>query len=179
MLSSIVPEYWRGPIVYVVMSIFVAWHAICLIVGPAPQDNTIARALRPLVEPYLNLLYLNVEWGFFAPVGMSAEFRYIIVDDGGREHTFRPTTGLAWYHPSKLWIFDRYRTIAQRSDAYDKRLIAEYCRKHANLAPVEVRLLEVSQEKEFLPEDHLAGKTALDSEFAKTLILKIGNCPEE
>ena len=69
MLTSIVPERWRGPIVYVLMSVFVTWHAICLIVGPAPQTSVIGQALRPLVTSYLGLISLNVKWGFFAPIG--------------------------------------------------------------------------------------------------------------
>jgi hypothetical protein len=179
MFSSIVPERWRGPILYGLMSAFVAWHATCLIVGPAPRESSIAQALRPLVDPYLDLIYLNVEWGFFAPLGMTSEFRYIVVDGTGKEHTFRPTKGLAWYHPSKLWIKDRYRTIAQYSDIYGDRLIADYCRMHANLRPVEIKLIELSQVKEFRPKDHLAGKTELDPEFATTETLRTGKCSKD
>lgn len=178
MISSILPARWRGPIVYGLMSAFVAWHATSLIVGPAPQESTIARVVKPLVDDYLDLIFLNVEWGFFAPLGMTSEFRYIVVDGVGKRHTFRPTWGLAWYHPSKLWIKDRYRTIAQHVDVYGDRVIAEYCRKHAALKPVEIILIELTQEKEFLPKDHLAGKTALDPEFGTTQTLRTGKCPK-
>jgi len=177
MFTAIFPERWRGPIVYVLMSVFVAWHAICLIVGPAPHRSAIALALRPLVNPYLDLISLNVEWGFFAPVGDATEFRYLIIDSAGKTHTFRPTSGLTWYHPSKLWTIDRYRTIMQRPDVYGDRLIAEYCRKRAALNPVEIKLLQVMQEKAFLPLDHLAGKTPLDPEFATTETLRTKKCP--
>jgi hypothetical protein len=178
MFTSIVPERWRGPIIYVLMSLFVAWHAICLIVGPAPQGSAIAQALRPLIDPYLNLLSLNVKWGFFAPIGSTDEFRYIVVDSTGKAHTFRPTAGLAWYHPGKLWTIDRYRTIAQRPGAYSDRLIGEYCRKHAGLKPVEIKLLQVTQEKDFLPSHYLAGKDPLGPEFATTETLGTKKCPK-
>lgn len=177
MLKSIIFERWRGPILYVLMSVFVAWHSVCLIVGPAPQGSALAQALRPLIDPYLDLLSLNVKWGFFAPVGMTTEFRYIVIDGAGSVHTFRPTSGLAWYHPSKLWTIDRYRTIAQRPGVYGHRLIAEYCRKHARLKPVEIKLLQVAQEKDFLPVHHLAGQNPLDPEFATTETLRTEKCP--
>jgi len=176
MLSSILPERWRGRIVYGLMSAFVAWHALALIVGPAPQGSVIARAVRPYVEPYLNLIYLNVGWGFFAPVGMTSEFRYVVVDEAGKKHTFMPTRGLHWYHPSKLWIKDRYRTISQFSEHYGDALMANYCRKHASLKPVEIILLDVIQEKLLRPKDHLAGKTSFDPEFATTHTLRSKKC---
>lgn len=176
MLTSIVPERWRGPIVYVLMSVFVTWHAICLIVGPAPQTSVIGQALRPLVTSYLGLISLNVKWGFFAPIGSSTEFRYLVVDSAGKVHTFRPTSGLAWYHPSQLWTFDRYRTIRQHPDVFGDHLIAEYCRKHATLKPVEIKLLQVVQEEDLLPSDHLAGKHPLDPEFAITDTLRTKKC---
>lgn len=176
MFTSIVFQHWRGRIIYVLMSLFVAWHSTCLIVGPAPQESRIAQAMRPLVDPYLNLISLNVKWGFFAPIGGAKEFRYLIVDSAGKEHTFRPTSGLAWYHPSKLWTIDRYRMIMQRPDIYGDHLIAEYCRKHTALMPVEIRLLEVLQQKDLLPTDHLAGKYPLDPEFATTETLRTKKC---
>lgn len=176
MFTSVVPHRWRGPIVYVLMSVFVTWHAICLIVGPAPQTSVIAQALRPLVSSYLNLISLNVKWGFFAPIGGATEFRYLVVDSAGKVHTFWPTLGLAWYHPGKLWTIDRYRTIMQRPDVYGDHLIAGYCRKHATLKPVEIKLQQVVQVEDLLPSDHLAGKHPLDFEFAATETLRTKKC---
>ncbi len=161
---------------YVLMSVFVAWHSLCLIVGPAPQGSMIAQALRPLVNPYLGFISLNVKWGFFAPVGDATEFRYLVIDNVGKAHTFRPTSGLAWYHPGNLWTIDRYRAIVQRPDVYGDRLIAEYCRKRIALKPVKIKLLQVVQEKAFLPWDHFAGKNPLDPEFATTETLRTKKC---
>ena len=176
MFASVVPKRWRGPIVYVLMSVFVTWHSICLIVGPAPQTSAIAQALRPLVSSYLDLISLNVKWGFFAPIGGASEFRYLVLDNTGKVHTFWPTSGLAWYHPSELWIIDRYRTIVQSPDIYGDHLIAGYCRKHIALNPVEIKLQEVSQVEDLLPADHLAGKNPLDREFAATETLRTKKC---
>ncbi len=176
MFTSVVPHRWRGPIVYVLMSVFVTWHAICLIVGPAPQTSVIAQALRPLVNSYLGLISLNVKWGFFAPIGGASEFRYLVVDSTGIVHTFWPTAGLAWYHPSELWVIDRYRTVVQRPDIYGDHLIAEYCRKHSTLKPVEIKLQEVVQVEDLLPSDHLAGKHPLDREFAASKTLRTKKC---
>jgi hypothetical protein len=178
MLSKVLSERWARRLTYGLMSVFVTFHAVALIVGPAPRDNLIATTLRPVVDPYLDLLYLNVGWGFFAPVGMTSEFRYSVVDADGKKHTFMPTRGLAWYYPGSLWVKDRFRTIAQFSERYGPGFIAEACRAHADLRPKEVILFELMQEKLLTPEDYKAGKAALDPEFSTTLTLMTEPCPK-
>ncbi len=176
MFQSMIPQRLRGLISYVLMSVFVVWHAICVVVGPAPQDSQIAQALRPMVGSYLKLISLDVKWGFFAPIGGASEFRYIVRDSAGTSHLFRPTSKLAWYDPGNLWIIDRYRVARQLPGVYGDLLIAEYCQKHSSLKPVEIRLLEVEQHKDLLPSDHLAGKHPLDAQFATTQTLRTGPC---
>ena len=177
MLSAIISERWRGRIVYTLMSVFVAWHALCLIVGPAPQSSLIADKLRPLVGTYLALFSLDVKWGFFAPIGGASEFRYEVIDSAGKTHTFRPTSGYAWYHPSKLSVDDRFRAVIETPDIYGDHLIASYCRKHSALAPVEIRLLEVAQNTDLLAYDHVNGKHPLDPELSTTETLWTRTCP--
>lgn len=179
MVSSIIPEHWRGPIVYALMSVFVTWHALCLIVAPAPTGSAIAKSLRPWVGQYLGVIDLNVGWGFFAPVGMTAEIRYVVIDDSGKKHTFMPTRGLPWYHPSKLWIRDRYRSISSNPEKFGDALIQDFCTKHAALNPTAIELIRVEQTKDFLPQHQLAGKNALDPEFATTTTLRAGSCPSQ
>ena len=176
MLRIPIAEPWRSRLLYGAMSAFVTWHTMALIVGPAPRESDIAKALRPLTNPYLDLLYLNVGWGFFAPVGMTAEFRYTVVDAEGKSRVFSPTRGLHFAHPHTLWLKDRYRTVSQHVDAYGRAAAAEFCRKHAALKPVEIALYEIEQEKEFTPKDHLAGKTPLDAEFATKIKLADYKC---
>jgi hypothetical protein len=176
MLDQSGPMRWRDAIVYSLMSLFSVWHAICLIVGPAPQESQISQALRPLVGSYLKLISLDVKWGFFAPIGGASEFRYVVRDSEGESHLFRPTSKLAWYDPGKLWIIDRYRVARQLPEVYGDILIAEHCQVHAALKPAEIRLVEVVQQKDFWVSDHLAGKHPLDEQFATTQTLRTGTC---
>ena len=170
----------RERILYGLMSAFVAWHSLAIIVGPAPPSSEIAQFLRPAVVPYLRLIYLNVGWGFFAPVGMTFEMHYKIEDANGKEHVVYPTRGMTDFHPGTLWIKDHLRGVGQRleKDGAKPAIIADICKQYAALKPVKITIAQVYQEKYFTPADHRAGKNPLSKEFASEEVLGTGACPK-
>jgi len=170
----------RERIIYGLMSAFVIWHSIAITVGPAPRESDIAKAISPLVDPYLNMIYLNVGWGFFAPVGFTSQVRFIIETTDGKKQTIAPTTNLPFYAPSTLWIKDRLRGLAltMQDEANAARVIADLCREYVQLKPVRISMIEVTQEKYLTPADHLAGKHPLGKGFSKQRTLGAGACPQ-
>jgi hypothetical protein len=170
----------RERIIYGLMSAFVAWHTLAIMVGPAPRDSDMARALRPLIDPYLNLIYLNVDWGFFAPVGMTFEIHYKIENAAGKTHNVYPTRGMTDFHPSTLWTKDHLRGVAEglKNEGAKQRIIAGICTRYVAMKPVKITIVETKEEKYFAPTDYLAGKKVLDKEFASVEILGAGVCPK-
>jgi hypothetical protein len=168
----------RQRIVYAFMSIFVTLHSLALIVGPAPRESEIAEFLNPALNAYLSTIYLNVGWGFFAPVGMTRELFYTVEDKDGKMHVFGATRGLPWYSAKALWVRDRFLAVGEDPKLYGPAPAAEFCRKHAKLNPVRIILFEKIQEKHFAPADHKAGKNPLDPEFAKQVTLGTFPCPK-
>ena len=177
-----ISKQWRERLTYAAMSAFVSWHTLAIIIGPAPP-SPITQSLRPLFDPYLGLLYLDNDWGFFSPVVMSSQFRYTIEDGTGKRHAFTPTEGLSWYHPNSLWTRDKYSSAytsdKKFSEFYGNSIAVSICRDHAALNPTVITLLMVVQTTEFWPSDHLAGKHPLDPEFARTHVLKNHQCSND
>jgi hypothetical protein len=166
----------RSPLAYAAMSALLVWHCIAMVVASAP-DSLLTHSARALFNPYLTLLRLDNNWGFFAPeVPIGYQFRYAIEDAAGRRHDFTPDEALSRFHPNSIWLRDRYKTIMQEPEVYAEAAAAAICREHAALRPVAVTLIEVEQ-KEFWPEDRLNGKHPLDPEFVNVTELKTVPCP--
>ena len=170
---------WRERLIYVAMSVLVAWHTLAIVVAPAPSGSAIAQLLRSLLHPYLTLFRLDNKWDFYAPnVGKGHQFRYIIEDAAGTLHTFMPTDDLNWYHPSHWWFRAWYDAIVESPDVHGEPAAARLCRQHAALHPVAITLMNL-EEKDFSPADHLSGKHPLDSEFVTVTDLKRVRCPDK
>jgi hypothetical protein len=126
------------------------------------------QVLRGLLHPYLSLFRLDTTWNFFAPsVGRHAQFRYVIEDSAGTEHTFVPTEESSWFLPRYVWWREfkyLYDGVMESSDTRGDSVAALLCRMHASLEPVAVTLLQL-QEQDFWPEDYLLGKRPLDPEY--------------
>ena len=139
-----------------------------------------AQALRSLIDPYLNLIYLNVDWGFFAPVGMTFEMHYKIENAAGKTYIVYPARGMTDFHPGTLWTKDHLRGVAEllKNEAAKPMIIAGICARYAAMKPVKITITEINQEKYFSPADYLAGKNVLDKEFASAEILGAGACPK-
>jgi penicillin V acylase-like amidase (Ntn superfamily) len=157
------------------MSLLLVWHSVAIVVAAAP-DSAIARAATSLFQPYLSLFRLQNEWSFYAPdVRVEPEFHYVIEDASGQQHIFVPADKLSRYLPTDIWVKDWYIHVMDNADTYGKFVAAYLCREHASLHPVSITLLELDQ-KDFLPQDQLSGKTPFDSEFREEKKLATVQC---
>lgn len=169
------PTRGRQRLAYAAMSLLVVWHGLAMVVAASPE-SAIARSARPLFDPYLTLFRLDNKWGFFAPnVDQGFQFRYVVEDASGKRHAFIPADQLSRFHPTSLWIKDRYKTVMMFPETHGEVAAAALCREHAALQPVSVTLLEVEQ-KEFWPEHQLSGKHPLDPEFVTINTLMTVRC---
>jgi hypothetical protein len=158
---------WRSRLAMLAMSLLVGWHSLALFVAPAPADSVAVQSLRSVLQPYISLLRLDTGWGFFAPVGKHAQFRYVIKDAAGIDHTFVPTeepaSSIAKYVWWREWkyLFDG---IMETAEARASSLGPLLCAQHPELDPLFVTLVKI-QEENYLPDDVLSGKRPLDPEY--------------
>jgi hypothetical protein len=172
---------WRRRLAYLLMSVVVGWHALAIVISPAPGNSEVAQALRSVLEPYLYALRLDNAWGFFAPnIGRQTEFRYIIEDAAGKEHRFTPdrerARSLSAY---VVWREFRYLYDELLNEAENRgdTAAALLCRKHAGLHPVSVTLV-VIEFKDYWREDAIRGKRPTDPEFTSENPIKRIECPD-
>jgi hypothetical protein len=170
---------WRQRLTYLVMSLAVTWHSVAMVVSPAPNDSALVQSLRFLFHPYLAFFRLETPWGFFAPVGKHAQFRYVIEDGTGNAHTFMPTeepspslARYVWWREFK-YLYDG---IMANPEFRGDPAAALLCQRHAALKPLSVTLLEVT-EQNYRPQDELLGKSPLDPEFVVVVPLRRVACP--
>ena len=176
----IVAKQWRERLIYLAMSLFLAWHTIAMVLGPMP-DSEISRSLRVLWQPYLILFRLESTWSFFAPeIGKHFQFRYVIGGADGKKYTFVPANDLNRFHPSYRWYKDMYQLVFIGSpEIFGDNPIVLLCRKHALLHPISVTLIQVKEERDFWPQHHLDGKHPLNPEFATESLLRSKACPHK
>jgi hypothetical protein len=171
-----VSRRWWNRLSYAAMSAFLAWHTAAIVIAPAPDASSTVQAARVPFQPYLGLFRLDNQWGFFAPyIGLESSFRYLIEDKAGNQHLFKPTEGLNWFHPSYIWSWALSEAVVWYPESYADSTAAYLCRKHAELHPVAVDLLE-AQAGDFTPEDQLSGKRPTDSEFVTVKTIKRVEC---
>jgi hypothetical protein len=158
---------WRERLVFLAMSLVVAWHSFAIIVAPTPAGSTIVQTSRALVQPYLSLFRLDNQWNFFVPVTKYTQFRYLVEDAAGKQHLFIPVE-----EPSEsvsryvMWREFKYffEGVMEAPQLRAPRIGALLCQKHASLKPVAISFLQV-QELDFWPENYLQGGRPLDPEF--------------
>ena len=170
---------WRERLIYLAMSLFVAWHTIAIFTAPLP-DNALSKALRSVWNPYLNYLRQDSTWSFFAPnIGKQGRIRFIFEDADGVEHLVVPTLDMNPFHPSYRWFRYVYHVVfVENADLFDgAKTIALLCRRYAALRPVFVTVMLYQEEVDLWPEHHLNGSDPLDVEFASTHLLRQEPCP--
>lgn len=173
----VISKQWRERLTYTVMSVFVGWHTVAMVIAPAPDNSGLAQSVRAVFQPYLTLFRLDNHWDFFAPnVGKNSLFRYVIKDASGVGHVFTPLTTWSWLHPSYIWFHDWYETLLEYPDVYGEAFARLFCKEHASLNPVSVVFQEVV-EQDFWPDDRLNGKHPLDPEFVEVTPVKDVKCP--
>jgi hypothetical protein len=167
---------WRQRLTYLVMSGFLAWHTLAMVIAPAP-DSVSVRTLRAALQPYLTLFRLDNPWNFFAPtVGYGSQLRYVIENADGARLTFAPTEQLSWFHPDFIWFRSWHYAIIDNPELYADSAAALLCRQHASFHPVSITILE-HQEGNLTPADHLSGKHPMDPGFVTVKTVKTVTCP--
>ena len=173
-----ISQLWRERLTYIAMSAFVAWHTLAMVIAPAPNVSAVETSLRSVFQPYLSLFRLDNQWDFFAPnPNRLAEFRYTIEDAAGNRHTFVPASELSWLRPEDIWFKSWHYAIFEAPEVHTEFAAALLCRKHAELHPVSITLLQALQE-DFAPDDYLEGKRPLDPEFVTVTTLKRAQCTD-
>ena len=167
---------WRHRLTYLVMSAFVAWHTLAMVIAPAPDLSVSVRTLRAALQPYLTLCRLDNPWNFFAPTIGGSQLRYSVEDAAGARHDFKPTEQLNWFHPDYIWFRDWHYAIIENPELYADRAGAILCRKHASLGPVSITFMTY-EEGSFTPADQLSGKHPMDPEFITVETVKSVKCP--
>jgi hypothetical protein len=172
---------WRERLTYLAMSFVVGWHSLAMMISPAPNGSVLVQSLRDMFHPYLLLFRLETPWGFFAPVGKHAQFRYVVHDAAGNEHIFIPTeepspsiAHYVWWREFK-YLYDGIMASPEFRGQAAGEL---FCQRHASLKPRSVTLLEVV-EQAYGPDDELRGKLPLDPQFAAVVSLKRVECPND
>jgi hypothetical protein len=174
------PKRQPKGLLYLAMSLFVGWHTLAMIIAPAPYGSPIIEGLHAMVRPYLTLFRLESPWTFFTNVAAVKlpQFRYVVTDAEGNDHTFIPVPEFRWYHPRYNWFERIYWSLM---DQPEPEKIGNYlypllCRQHAALRPVEITFLSV-RPGDFWPDDELAGYHPLDPEYSTTYTLMSAACP--
>jgi hypothetical protein len=167
---------WRSRLSYVVMSAFVAWHTLAMVIAPAPDASVLVGTLRAVLQPYLTLFRLDNPWNFFAPTIGAAQLRYSVEDAAGASHGFTPAEQLSWFDPAYIWIRDWHYGIIEFPQLYADRAGALLCRKHAALHPVSITFVQYEQQG-FTAADRLSGKHPLDPEFVTVTTVMTVACP--
>jgi hypothetical protein len=166
----------RGRLIYTAMSLLLVWHSVAIVVAATPE-SVITETVTSLFQPYLSLFRLQNEWSFYAPdVRVEPEFRYVVEDASGQQHTFVPADKLSRYLPIDIWVKDWYIHVMDNPETYSKFVAIYLCREHASLRPVSITLLEFDQ-RDFLPQDQLSGKHPFDPEFLDEKTLATVQCP--
>jgi hypothetical protein len=174
--AAMIIKRWRERLMYAAASVFLAWHTLALVIAPAPSSSLLIGTLRDLMQPYLTLLRLDNDWGFFGPnVLPGSEFQYVVEDADRKTHDYSPSDELSWFHPSMYWFRSWYGSIISFPDLYADAAISYFCRKHADLHPVSVTLLDY-RGTGFTREDYLAGKRPMDPEFYVVHTVKEAQC---
>jgi len=155
----------RRSAVFALMSAFLAWHSLAILVAPVPPEATGLRPLLDLLTPYLEFLSLDNNWDFFAPnVRRGYQFRYVVMSADGTARTFVPIEDVSWFNPNYWWVRQWQDAIVNDTDLNGDQAVALLCRKHAALHPTAIALVKVEQ-KTFSPADWLAGKRPFDPGF--------------
>jgi hypothetical protein len=167
---------WRQRLTFLMMSAFVTWHTLALVIAPAPDSSVLVQTPRALLQPYLTFFRLDNPWNFFAPTIGGAELRYIIEDAAGASTTFAPAEQTNWFQPEYLWLRDWQYAVMDDPELYAERAGALLCRKHASLRPVSITFVQRAP-GDFTPEDELNGKHPMDPEFVKITPVQTMQCP--
>jgi hypothetical protein len=171
-------KLWRGRATYAAMSMFVAWHTLAIVYGPAQHRRIGVRVLSSVLHPYLTLLAQdNTTWTFFAPrIDGGYQFRYRLEAADGTHFMFIPIEDESRYSPHFWWIRGWQNAIVYNSEINADLAGRLFCRKHRSLQPIAVTLM--IEKKDFTPQNYLRGSHPLDHKFFSEQIVKRIPCTE-
>ena len=146
-----------------------------MLVAAGPASWTMAK-IYPVFKPFLRLVNLEHEWGFFAPDPGTGHFvRYEVRDADGKKHKFELTEALARWDPAYFRLTSMYTKYSYKDSDYAELAVATLCRRHADLRPRRARFV-VAHQVEVSPDEFREGKGTLD-EFRMSRRKWI-DCPE-
>jgi len=173
---------WRERLIFVAMSVFIAWHTLAIVIAPMSSRSMTAQGLRAVLQPYLTLFRLDNTWDFFSPTAnnpfTSRQLAYLIEDKSGKKQFLMPESEYSGLEPRYFWFRSWHFAIIDGPNDYADIAAAFYCKKHAALHPVAITLLAL-QGKEFTLSDFLAGKPRWGPEFVVAQTIKHAKCPAE
>ena len=150
----------------ILLSLFLAWHSLVMIVGPMPGSYLKDR-IAPLINRYRVLFYQDTAWDFFSPSASAAPMvRYQVKESSGEEHLFKLSE-----EASRSSVFLRYVKLYAEMSSPGRRPFLEsvarrLCRKHADLKPAEVQIIVLSATVP-PPSRYLEGRTLQDADLYK------------
>ncbi len=169
---------WRERIIYTVMSAFVAFQTLVIVVTPSP-DSELGDWLRGLAQPYLTLFRLDNQWDFFAPnVGLGVKLRYDLELENGERRIIFPTDQLSWFHPNFFWFRAWFYRIMDYPDDHAENATAYFCKKNAALKPKAITYFQVEEEL-FTREDFLNDQKRTRPDFITVTPIGRFECPAE
>jgi hypothetical protein len=171
------PHTTRSRVAYFLFSLLLAWHALALLVGPAPGSHTMGK-IYPVFEPYLRFFHLENYWAFFAPDPASGNLlRYLVVDGEGKEHVFKLTETHHRHEAAYFRHTTFYTAISEQKDLNYTTSFAHWlCRRHAPITPRHVQFFTGQQQR--LPRaEYLKGKRPLDEEYTSVRYEAAIPCP--
>ena len=129
-------------------------YALMMFIGAAPGSDTMGK-IYPKIEPALDTLNIDNEWGFFAPnPDPGTLVRYRVTDGEGTVHEFNMTEAADALDPAYLRYTTLYVSIVESPDEYEVGAVKYLCRMHADMDPRAIAFVHIEQDvvthKEFL-----------------------------
>lgn len=152
------------PVPYVLASLFLVWHTLALVIGPAPGSDLMSR-IYPVFVPYLDGFNLNNQWGFFAPDPHAGSLlRYGLETTGGERRALHLTEDLSRGDAGFLRYSSLYLTLARQREPFLQAASNYLCRRHEAEQPLAIQFFAGHQLR-LGPEQYRAGARPLQDEY--------------
>ncbi len=167
--SEPVTKPFRSPWLTLAASLFLIWHSLVIVIGPAPGSYLLGRVYR-VFDPYLSFFHLENYWAFFAPNPASGNLlRYAVRDEYGQQHIFKLTEDHRRSEPAYLRHTTFYTAISDHKDPGYTASAARYlCQRHAGLKPASIVFI-TGQQLRLPRQAWLDGKRPLDDDYMEVV----------
>lgn len=152
------------PVLYLLASLFLVWHTLALVIGPAPGSSLMGH-IYPAFVPWLNSLNLNNQWGFFAPDPHAGSLpRYIVESADGGEQVVRLSETLQRSDAGFLRYSSLYLSLARQREPYLQAAAQYLCRQHRAQVPIAIHFF-VGHQLRVGPEQYREGARPLQDDY--------------